>query len=106
MSVSTSKAAYEDCYALLDRALESHVGIRHKQPNEGQAMIMRMRLNYARTLARDANAEIFPPDHPQHGISVYDPLLIRVVFDERDWWIYIEQRTISEEHIEELQRDA
>jgi hypothetical protein len=65
-------------------------------------MQMYSRLHRARLYSREEAAGMYPKDHPQHGISAYDSLMVRKVYDEKDWWIYIEPRVIEETHIEEL----
>ena len=101
MTVSTSKSAYLDCYDLLDRALDSPIGIRNRCANRGMAHNLRTRLHYARAISRRESLHIYAPDHPQHGTSPYDPLVIRIQHDDSGWWIYIEPRMVQGE-VEEL----
>ena len=101
MTVSTSKSAYLDCYDLLDRALDSPIGIRNRCANRGMANNLRTRLHYARAISRRESLEIYAADHPAHGTSPYDPLVIRIQQDGKLWWIYIEPRAIQGE-VEEL----
>jgi hypothetical protein len=101
MSVSNSKSSYLDCYELFDRALDSEIGIRKKCISRGMANNLRTRLHYARAISRRESLEIYAADHPQHGQSSYDPLVIRVQEDDEGWWIYIEPRRVDGE-VEEL----
>ena len=101
MTVSHSKSAYNDCYDLFDRATDSSIGIRVSCETRGMANNLRTRLHYARKLNREQAKEIFPDDHPDHGKSAYDPLVVRVHHDGDGWWVYIEPRMVQGE-VEEL----
>ena len=105
MSTSTSRKSYADCYTLLDQALDSAIGIRidlgEGDPGVGAAHQLRMRLHYARRLSREEAEEVYPSDHPSHGVSVYDSLVIRIREAEGKWWIYI-QPWVVKGAVEEL----
>lgn len=101
MSTSLSRNAYADCFVLFDRAAASPIGIRYKVLSKGKAVNLRMRMNYARTLDRREAREIYPADDPNHGVSPYDSLIIRIHSDRDGWWIYIEPMRIEGE-VEEL----
>ena len=102
MTVSTSRSAYNDCYDLFDRAaVPGSIGIRVSCETRGMANNLRTRLHYARKLNRELAKEMFEPDHPDHGKSVYDPLVVRVHSDGDGWWVYIEPRVVQGE-VEEL----
>src|SRR5215469_15576608 len=102
MPVTDAKAAYEDCFDILDRALTSPNGIRWSSETEGTAKYLIQRLNKARMISRKESKEIFPHDHPQYGTSAYDTLTVRApVREDGKWWVYIKPRRIEGE-IEEL----
>lgn len=105
MTVSTSRASYEDCYDILDRALASPIGIRISAEGKGPAHHLCTRLNYARTLSRQEAREINDIGAPGYGVSAYDTLLIRQPrVEDGVWWIYIEPRTVNGK-IEELSKN-
>ena len=101
MTVSTSKSAYLDCYDLFDRALDSAIGIRNRCANRGMANNLRTRLHYARAISRRESLEIYAADHPAHGTSPYDSLVVRIQQNKDGYWIYIEPRMVHGE-VEEL----
>ncbi len=102
MTLSTSRASYEDCFELFDQALEKADGIRVSAFDHGAAYHLFSRLQYARTLHRAEATEIYEPSQPEFGISIYDTLIVRRP-RERDgrWWVYIEPRKVIGE-VEEL----
>jgi hypothetical protein len=77
MGHSRSLRTYDDCKELFDAAVAQN-GIRITCTRGGQAVNLRARLNHFRTLDRESMAEIYPTDHPKHGISAYDPFVIRL----------------------------
>lgn len=101
MSLPTSTLAYSQCYEVLDLALKDSLGIRMRvdrkpspQENLDAAMNFRMRCHQARKLDRDRNAEVYPdPEHPLHGRSAYDVLIIRdpKVTHDGDVYLVIER---------------
>lgn len=101
MTSSISKAAYTDCFDLFDRALDAPNGIRKRATDDGQALNLRQRLHYARTLKRRESFEVYPPDSPHYGTSPYDNLIVQVKQDDGAWWVYIKPR-LAEGDIEEL----
>ena len=96
MTVSTSRAAYEDCFHLLDRAMDSPAGIRHSCPTSGAAHHLRGRLNYARVLSRNEHSAL-ATDDPRLGTSPYDALVVRLHQSDDRWWVYIEPRRLPGE---------
>jgi hypothetical protein len=92
MSTSNSRHAFEDCYDLLDRALESNTGVRMKMRVGEVAEQWRVRLHRARQLSRDENRERYQPDDPNYGKSVYDNLVVSMRQVDGAWWIYITTR--------------
>lgn len=96
MSVSTSLASYEDCFDVLDQAMEQPNGIRVEVSSQGDGMQLYSRLNYARTVDRANNRAIYDTGHKLHGTSAYDLLIVRMPRNiDGKWWIYIEPRKIS-----------
>ncbi len=95
MTVSSSRSAYSDCYELLDQALETEQGIRVSAPTEGMGLSIVTRINYARVLDRQLMEQIHPEfDHPEHGISVYDNLIVSRPREEGGaWWVYIRPKS-------------
>lgn len=94
MTVSTSRASYEDCFHLLDRAMDSPCGIRHSCPSEGAARYLLNRLNYARVLHRNEMSLALADDAPTLGTSPYDILIHRVRHVDAKWWVYIQARKL------------
>ncbi len=95
MNTSVSLYAYEDCYELLDRALEASEGIRALCKDGGDANQLRLRLHRARILSRSQSMAMYPdPNHPEHGKSVYDDLIVSMRAEGRKWWIYISRRKV------------
>lgn len=97
MTVSTSPSAYSDCFDLLDAALARPTGVRFspREGSRGAAHSLITRLNYARTLSRDEARRIYPSDDPRHGVSPYDPLIVRMPREaDGKWWVYIEPRSL------------
>ena len=91
MSLSTSRHAYLDCFALLDRALEDPRGIRAEVPSLANAIRLRLRIHQARSIDRSDNAKTYDPDHPLHGRSPYDVLTCRVEDNGAGAWIYLDK---------------
>jgi hypothetical protein len=92
MSTSASRYAYEDCYDLLDRALESNTGVRFVIEDDDVAEQWRVRLHRARQLSRDESRERYEPGHPEYGKSVYDKLVVSIKSAKGARWIYIAAR--------------
>lgn len=92
MSMSTSLLAYSDCIQYLDRALEDNRGIRIRVKDIPSAMYFRLRCNQARKLDRENNAKVYDLDHPMHGRSSYDQLVLKVrKADDNTAWVYIDK---------------
>lgn len=82
MSISTSRGSYRDCYEYYDQALEQDRGIRIQVANYDYACHLRQRLHMARKIRREDNCEIYPePDHPMHGASPYDHVVVKINTD-------------------------
>lgn len=96
MPRTDAKFAYEDCYAVLDKALLDGEGVRVGQPSEDACHVFRHRLNYARTLDRRQNKDVYDRSHPMFGQSEYDRLQFTIVETSSEWadapspwWVYI-----------------
>ncbi len=103
MSLPSSLRAYEDCRALYDAATADPKGARACLGTYDACVNMRTRMHYFRKLDRESNADVYPSDHPMHGVSTYDDFVIRIVPDEdNEFWIYIERRSARILHVEGL----
>lgn len=102
MPPSKSRFAYDDCYSLMEAALADGVGTRYLVDDVGRANQLRLRLNYARSIDREQNAEAYPLEHPMHGRSEYDKLIFKVNLREGQWWVYIEVNTLNPLKVEGL----
>lgn len=78
MPFSHSLLAFDDLRPHLDRALGAERGIKITCDNHGQAVILRARFNYYRTLDRQTNGRTYEEEHPLHRRSIYDRLIMRV----------------------------
>lgn len=103
---SSSRLAYQDCYDLLDRALENPRGIRVLMDGNINPSYMRARLHNARQVDRDDNAKTYPPEHVLFGRSTYDQLVIRIREADGKTWLYIERFLTNYLHIEELDNEV
>jgi hypothetical protein len=92
MSTSNSKFAYEDCFDLLDEALESNTGVRIRLEDDDVTEQWRVRLHRARQISRSESKERYQPDDPNYGKSVYDKLVVSVKIAHGARWIYITTR--------------
>lgn len=97
MTLPTSRAAYEDYYAILDRALADPAGIRIKVDSWETASYHRVRLHTARAIARTESREIYAPGDPQYNVSPHDRLSVLIRgSNERDiWYLLIVPRTFG-----------
>lgn len=96
MSISAARSAYRDCFEILDQALEAERGIRIGNDDNGAAMQLLTRLQYARTIDRRDSREIHDEGDPRYNTSVYDALVIRRPrFEDDMWWVYIERRALG-----------
>jgi hypothetical protein len=76
----------------MDKALADTIGVRIPMPTEGAAKFFRSRCHQARKLNRESNSRIYPQvDHPQHGISEYDALILRIKTIQGKIYLYIER---------------
>lgn len=80
MGYSTNITAYPDIRKALDQALESPKGMRLSFEDSRAATTFCGRVHSFRFKDRKENTKIYAePDHPMHGRSVYDPLMIKRV---------------------------
>ena len=94
MSLPTSLRAYEDCRKLYEAATQDPKGARACLGTYESCVNMRTRMHYFRALDRDANANMYPGDHPMHGVSAYDDYVIQIMPDEdRQFWLYVQPRS-------------
>jgi hypothetical protein len=95
MSLSNSRLAYEDCYKLLDQALDEDRGIRIEVNDLAAANYLRMRIHHARTIDRQENKVTYPDkDHPLHGRSPYDILIARIEGDGDTGMLYLDKQKV------------
>lgn len=96
MSLSNSRASYEDCFKLLDAALDEPRGTRVEILSGPRAAThFRMRIHQARQIDRSENAKIYPdPDHHLHNRSVYDILVLRIE-DGPPCWLYLDKQKVD-----------
>jgi len=103
MSLPNSLRAYADCVSLFDAAMADDKGARANLGTYDACLNMRTRMHYYRTLDRKANAETYPSDHPQHGTSAFDDLVVQIFPDEDgQYWLYISKRSAKILAIESL----
>lgn len=103
MTLPTSLTAYDNCIEALDKALDAKRGIRMTFEDHGAANFFRMRCHQARKLTRERNAKIFAdPQHPMHGRSLYDALVLRIQQIGDETYLYIERNNILPGKIEDL----
>lgn len=101
MSLSNSRAAYADCYKLLDAALADPRGIRAEVPSLNNAFRLRLRIHQARSIDRLDNARTYPDDHPLWNRSPYDSLVCRVESGDR-CWVYLDKVQVEIATIEPI----
>lgn len=77
MSTSDSRLGYIDCFDLMDKAIADPKGVRLKFGKYGDAWYFRLRIHSARRIDRTDNKRTYDEEHPLHGRSVYDDLIIR-----------------------------
>lgn len=105
MPVSSSRLSYSDCFTLFDKALDDAKGARYQVADgeHGKNQYFRMRMHQARSLDRQDNKMMLPPDDPLYGRSVYDALIIQLKEDTLGgWWVYVTHTEINPEEIEAL----
>jgi hypothetical protein len=94
VSQINSLRAYDDCRKLFEAAMADPKGARAILGEESACINMRTRMHYFRKLDREANERTYPMGHPQHGTSIYDTLVVRILPDEDGaYWLYVEPRS-------------
>lgn len=94
MSLPTSLRAYADCQKLFESATADPKGARACLGAYEACVNMRTRMHYFRSLDRDSNANIYPKDHPMHGVSAYDDYVVQIIEDEDGMhWLYVQPRS-------------
>ncbi len=103
MSLSNSRLAYDDCFKLLDAALDEPRGIRVEVASSNDATYLRMRIHHARTIDRRENAATYiEKDHPLHGRSPYDILVVRIEDDHEGSWLYLDKQKVEIGRVESI----
>jgi len=102
MPSSNSRTAYEDCFDLWNRALDSPRGIQVLISDFGAARHLRTRLHYARSLDRAQSREVYEVEDPQYGTSPFDPLVVRFREHDGRCWVRIEHRTVNLADVQEI----
>lgn len=96
MPRTDAKFAYEDCFSILDKALQDGEGVRVGFSDNASCHVFRHRLNYARILDRRQNRDVYDNSHPMYGQSEYDRLQFTIKESSEDWkeapspwWVYV-----------------
>ena len=107
MSLSNSRLAYNDCFELLDRALDEARGIRIELASADAATYLRMRIHHARQIDRRENKATYPDlDHPLHDRSPYDILVCRIEPDAGRAWLHLDKQKVEIGRIEPIPAEA
>lgn len=78
MPLSPSLLAYEDCQAVMDKAIEAEIGVSIEMEKPGDAVHFRQRCYKFRTLTHDIAKRTFPEDDPRRQVSPYDSLAVTI----------------------------
>lgn len=80
MPTSTSRLSYLDCFDYFEQALADPRGLVIAFTEIGDARQFRLRMNAARKIDREENAEAYmdQQDHPLFGRSQYDGMQIKL----------------------------
>jgi hypothetical protein len=106
MPTPTSLFAYDDCYEIMNQALEDEEGARVELKSHDEANNFRMRLNAARTVMRENNREVYPPGDQMHGRSVFDGLVFRIKRVEGKFYVYLMRHAYGQVTVEKLSQLA
>ena len=107
MSLSNSRLAYDDCFKLLDAALDEPRGIRVEVADEDKAGYLRKRIHQARAIDRADNARTYTDrDHPLHGRSPYDILVCRIEPANGHAWLWLDKQKVEIGRIERIEEGA
>lgn len=92
MPTSNSRLAFGDCYEILNMAMDDDQGARVKVPSLGDATHLRTRLHTARRIDREENAKTYEDkEHPMHGRSMYDKIVVRIKQLNGSVYLYLEK---------------
>ena len=110
MSLTDQRAAYEDCYRLYERAVNSRrgAGVRVPFPTENEAKFFALRMNKARSIQRRDSRRIYSLDAPLYDTSEFDHLQVIVRPDSADppeWWVFVKPHAVAFDVIEDLAED-
>lgn len=110
MTKSGSIQTYPHCKEIWDRAYASPSGtilIEHgdKMSASDQATLVGDLLHY-RVLIRRDNCQFYPPGHPQHMTSIYDPFIVSKVNHNGRLYVRIRKRNPAMFKIIEVDDDA
>jgi hypothetical protein len=86
---------FTGCFEDLETALADPKGIRIPFEHRGDAIQYRLKLHKARRKDRHENREL-DFDHPLHGRSIYDRLVMRINVVKGRTYLYIEQNSRGE----------
>jgi hypothetical protein len=78
MTLSKSLDSYHDCDKHFNDALASERGIVIECGDKGQAVRLRTRLNFYRSLVRKQNLRVYPEDHPMYGSTMWEGITCRI----------------------------
>jgi hypothetical protein len=97
MTHPNSLTSYDDCFALLDKTMETERGIEIPKESKKSAHYLVARLNYARRLQRKINEQAWPVTDKRHYGTQYDEMVIRSP-KEKDgkWWVRIERTRVAD----------
>ena len=101
MPLSHSPLMYDDIRQIMDRALESPLGIKVTLATTGQAVHFRQRFYKFRAIEHTAAMRHFPEDDRRYGVSSYDTLAATVVGTA----VEIRRRDTIEYKIENLKEE-
>lgn len=78
MPVSPSLLSFEDCQVVMDRALESEIGIAITLETPGAAVHFRQRCYKFRNLSHSIARKAFDDGDPRSQASPYDALIVTI----------------------------
>lgn len=104
MTLSQSRFAYNDCYEVMNKAIDDPKGIRVRVDDYNAGIHLRMRIHQARSIDRDDNRKTYANDHPMYGRSPYDRLIVRAPVEDIDgnWWVRLDKPEANIYEIESL----
>jgi len=90
VSLPDSPGAYNDCYDLYQRAIDTPGGVRTLLSTKNEAYFFQLRMHKFRTIQRRNSRRTYPTDHPLYDTSEFDPLQVTIREDtEGGWWVYV-----------------